>query len=89
MTTHSSTIGFPAMLSRISLILAALCAFSLGGVGTALAQTAAPAEGAVPVPSCEKPGDPPRAVQTESGREAAERKRNSWLNSTKTYAECL
>ena len=84
MMTH-----FPAMLSRASLILAALFAFSLGGVGPALAQTAPPAQAAVPAPSCEKPGDPPRAVSTESGKEAAERKRNSWANSMKAYVECL
>ena len=89
MTTHSSTIGFPAMLSRIGLILAALFALSLGGVGSALAQTAAPAQGAVPVPSCEKPGDPPRALSTEAGREAAERQRNAWSNKMKTYVDCL
>lgn len=77
------------MLSRVSLILAALFAFGLGGVGAALAQTPAPAQPAVPAPSCEKPGDPPRAGSTESGKEAAERKRNSWANSMKTYVDCL
>ena len=77
------------MLSRIGLILAALFALSLGGVGSALAQTAAPAQGAVPVPSCEKPGDPPRALSTEAGREAAERQRNAWSNKMKTYVDCL
>ena len=77
------------MLSRIGLILAALFALTVGGVGSALAQTAAPAQDAVPVPSCEKPGDPPRALSTEAGREAAERQRNAWSNKMKTYVDCL
>lgn len=75
------------MLSYARLTVVALLALGLGAIGTALAQTPAPA--AVPAPSCEKPGDPPRVVTSETGREAAERKRNDWAKSMKAYVECL
>jgi len=77
------------MVSRASLIIATLVAFGLAASSTALAQTAPPAQATAPAPSCAKPGDPPRAGSTESGKEAAERRRNSWANGMKDYIECL
>lgn len=75
------------MLTHSRLTAVALLALGLGATGTALAQTPAPA--AVPVPSCEKPGDPPRLLTTETGKDAAERKRNDWAKGVKAYVECL
>ena len=73
------------MRARASLVVVAL--FGIGPIGTALAQTAPPA--AVPTPSCERPGDPPRLLSTEMGRADAERKRNDWANKMKDYVDCL
>jgi hypothetical protein len=77
------------MPTRTCLIVAALFALGLGVIDTALAQTAPPAQAAVPEPACDKPGDPPRVLTTETGREASERKRNDWAKSMKAYVECL
>ena len=80
-----------AMLARACLIVVALFGFSLGAVCTAHAQTApaAAAPGAVPTPSCEKPGEAPRLLTSEVGREVAERKRNDWTHKMKEYVDCL
>ena len=75
------------MSSRACLIVVALFTLGLGAIDSALAQTASPA--AVPTPSCNKPGDPPRLLSTESGRAESERKRNDWANKMKDYIECL
>ena len=78
------------MLSRVSLIVAALFAFSLGVAGTVLAQTPPPAQPDVtPAPNCEKPGDPPRISTSEAAKEATERKRSAWSRNTKAYFDCL
>ena len=85
----SAPIGLAAMSLRVCLVFAALINFRFGAAGTALAQTAPSAQSTVPAPNCEKPGDPPRLLSTGAGREDAERKRNNWLKSTKSYIECL
>ncbi|HVN34458.1 MAG TPA: hypothetical protein VMU96_04275 [Casimicrobiaceae bacterium] len=79
------------MPARHDLIIgAASFALALAVTSTAAAQTGAPATTtAPPAPNCEKPGEPPPVATTESGRSAAEAKRNNWFKGMRSYVDCL
>ena len=78
------------MRSRVSLIVAAVCAIDVALVGIALAQPAPAVQASVtPAPNCEKPGDPPAIGGPELSKDAAERRRSTWSKNMKTYFECL
>jgi hypothetical protein len=82
------------MLSRprspiaVSLAIAFATTFIL--TTTAFAQTTAPAAPTVtPAPTCDKPGDPPSASNSELGKAAGEMKRSTWNKNMRAYLECL
>ena len=74
----------------VAISLAAAFATTLVLTSTAFAQTTAPAAPTVtPAPTCEQPGAPPSASNSELGKSAGEMKRNTWNKNMRAYLECL